>query len=103
MEPQGTPAGLWAMALCRNAGFEPDVRFESSDLLLHLRLVELGHAAALLPDLVWGGRPPTVDLRPLPAGQGARTVVTVVRRGRGQHPAIRACRRALAAAALSGR
>jgi DNA-binding transcriptional LysR family regulator len=103
MEPPGTPAGLWAMALCRNAGFEPDVRFESSDLLLHLRLVELGHAAALLPDLVWGGRPPTVDLRPLPAGQGARTVVTVVRRGRGQHPAIRACRRALAAAALSGR
>jgi DNA-binding transcriptional LysR family regulator len=99
MEPEDTPARLWAMALCRNAGFEPDIRFESSDLLLHLRLVELGHAAALLPDLVWGGRPPTVALRPLPAGQGARTVVTVVRRGRGQHPAVQACRGALAAAA----
>ncbi|HEX4246753.1 MAG TPA: LysR substrate-binding domain-containing protein [Pseudonocardia sp.] len=99
MEPRDTPPGRWAMALCRNAGFEPDIRFESSDLLLHLRLVELGHAAALLPDLVWGGRPPTVTLRPLPAGQGARTVVTVARRGRGRHPAIRACRQALAAAA----
>jgi len=46
-----------------------------------------------------GDRPPTVALRPLLAGHSTRTVVTVVRRGRGQHPAIRACRRALAAAA----
>lgn len=36
---------------------------------------------------------PTVALRPLLAGHSTRTVVTVVRRGRGQHPAIRGCRR----------
>ncbi|MGK5642950.1 LysR substrate-binding domain-containing protein, partial [Streptomyces sp. URMC 126] len=62
MEPEGTAARRWATALCREAGFEPDVRFESSDLLLHLRLVEEGHAAAFLPDLVRNARRPTVPL-----------------------------------------
>ncbi|MER7694482.1 LysR family transcriptional regulator [Streptomyces sp. NPDC097610] len=95
MEPEGTTARHWAMALCRNAGFEPDVRFETTDLLLHLRLVEQNHAAAFLPDLVWIGHPPTVALRQLPRGQRARRVSTVVRRGRSQHPAVLACRDAL--------
>ncbi|MFJ8025850.1 LysR family transcriptional regulator [Streptomyces sp. NPDC096311] len=95
MEPEGTTARHWAMALCRNAGFEPDVRFETTDLLLHLRLVEQNHAAAFLPDLVWLGQPPAVALRQLPRGQRARRVSTVVRRGRSRHPAVLACRAAL--------
>ncbi|MGW2741364.1 LysR substrate-binding domain-containing protein [Streptomyces sp. NPDC001450] len=99
MEPEGTAVRHWAMSLCRNAGFEPDVRFETTDLLLHLRLVEQKHAAAFLPGLVWSGRPPTVLLRLLPRGQRTRRVFTVVRRGRIQHPAIRACRDALQRAA----
>ncbi|MFF5546901.1 LysR family transcriptional regulator [Streptomyces olivaceoviridis] len=99
MEPEGTAARHWAMTLCRNAGFEPDVRFETTDLLLHLRLVEQQHAAALLPGLVWAGQSPTVTLRPLPRGQRTRRIFTVVRRGRGRHPAVRACREALHRAA----
>ncbi|WP_067170294.1 LysR substrate-binding domain-containing protein [Microtetraspora niveoalba] len=99
MEPEGTAARHWAMTLCRNAGFEPDVRFETTDLLIHLRLVELGHAVALLPDLVWNGKPPTVALRRLPAGQRSRRVFTAVRQGRSRHPGIKACRRALRQAA----
>jgi DNA-binding transcriptional LysR family regulator len=95
MEPEGTAARHWAMTLCRNAGFEPDVRFETTDLLLHLRLVEQGHAAAFLPDLVWSGRAPTVALRQLPRGRRSRRVFTVVRRGRSRHPAVLACRSAL--------
>ncbi|MFE3138520.1 LysR substrate-binding domain-containing protein [Streptomyces scopuliridis] len=95
MEPEDTAARHWAMTLCRNAGFEPDVRFETTDLLLHLRLVEHGHAAAFLPDLVWSGQPPAVTLRQLPRGQRTRRVSTVVRRGRGRHPAVLACRDAL--------
>ncbi|GAA0396228.1 LysR family transcriptional regulator [Streptomyces luteireticuli] len=98
MEPEGSAARHWTVTLCREAGFEPDVRFESPDLLLHLRLVEQGHAAALLPDLVHGGRPPAVPLRPLPGGP-VRALSTAVRRGRGGHPAIRACRAALREAA----
>lgn len=42
MEPEGSVARHWAMSLCRQAGFEPDVRFESTDVLLHLRLVREG-------------------------------------------------------------
>ncbi|MFG2123653.1 LysR family transcriptional regulator [Streptomyces sp. NPDC048710] len=99
MEPEGTAARHWAMSLCRSAAFEPDVRFETTDLLLHVRLVEQHHAAAFLPDLVWSGRPPTVPLRHLPRGQRARRVFTVVRRGRTRHPAIQACRDALRRAA----
>ncbi|GHB72892.1 transcriptional regulator [Streptomyces viridiviolaceus] len=95
MEPEGTPARHWAMALCRNAGFEPDVRFETTDLLLHQRLVEQEHAVAFLPDLVWSGQPPTVTLRQLPRGQRTRRIFTVVRRGRSRHPAVLACRDAL--------
>ncbi|MEU6609536.1 LysR substrate-binding domain-containing protein [Streptomyces shenzhenensis] len=95
MEPDGTPARYWAMTMCRNAGFEPDVRFETTDLVLHLRLVEQGHAAAFLPDLVRSGQPPTVPLRQLPRGQRKRRVFTVVRHGASRHPAVLACRDAL--------
>jgi DNA-binding transcriptional LysR family regulator len=96
MEPAGTAARAWATRLCRDAGFEPDVRFESSDLLLHLRLVERGHAAALLPGLVWTDRPPTVATARLPAGRRVRRLFTATRRGGGAHPAVRAFRAALA-------
>lgn len=97
MEPEGTASRRWATRLCRAAGFEPDVRFESTDLLLHLRLVEHGHAAALLPGLVWAGRPPAVPVVRLPAGHRVRRLFTASRRGGGGHPAVRAFRTALAA------
>ncbi|MFB4305017.1 LysR substrate-binding domain-containing protein [Actinomadura sp. GTD37] len=96
MEPEGTASRQWATRLCRAAGFEPDVRFESTDLLLHLRLVERGHAAALLPGLVWAGRAPTVPVDRLPAEHRIRRLFTASRRGGGGHPAVRAFRTALA-------
>jgi DNA-binding transcriptional LysR family regulator len=95
MEPVGTAARAWAVNVCRKAGFEPDVRYESSDLVLHTRLVEAGHAAAFLPDLVWGGRRPTVAVRPLPKAQAGRRVYTAVRVGHAGHPAVVALRGAL--------
>ncbi|MBE1532274.1 LysR family transcriptional regulator [Actinomadura algeriensis] len=96
MEPAGTASRRWATRLCRNAGFEPDVRYESTDLLLHLRLVERGHAAALLPDLVWTGGAPAVRLVRLPRGRHVRRLFTATRRGSGAHPAVRAWCEALA-------
>jgi len=98
MEPIGTAARAWAVNVCRKAGFEPDVRYESSDLILHTRLVEAGHAAAFVPDLTWNGRRPTVPTRPLPRTQAHRRIFTAVRKGHADHPAIQAVRRALAAA-----
>ncbi|MFF9899314.1 LysR family transcriptional regulator [Streptomyces longispororuber] len=101
MEPEGTAARQWATALCRAAGFEPDVRFETPDLVLHQRLAEQGHAAAFLPGLVFGDRPPALALCPLPRGRGTRRITTVVRRGRSGHPTVAACRDALRHAALN--
>ncbi|TDC86835.1 LysR substrate-binding domain-containing protein [Actinomadura sp. 7K507] len=96
MEPEGTASRRWAMRLCRAAGFEPDVRFESTDLLLHLRLAERGHAAALLPGLVWAGRPPAVPVVRLREQDRVRRLFAASRRGGGSHPAVRAFRDALA-------
>ncbi|UQA98104.1 LysR substrate-binding domain-containing protein [Streptomyces halobius] len=62
MEPAGTASRRWATTVCRPAGFEPDVRFESPDLLVRLRLVEEGQAAALLPGLSWSGGASSVPL-----------------------------------------
>ncbi|NEM92470.1 LysR substrate-binding domain-containing protein [Galbitalea soli] len=91
MEPRGTASRHWAEQACRTAGFEPDVRFETADLQAHIRLVESGHAVALLPDLVWAGRPPSVRLVEL-AGLPRRTIFTSARRSSGTSAAITACR-----------
>ncbi|MGC4153812.1 MAG: LysR substrate-binding domain-containing protein [Propionicimonas sp.] len=94
MEPEGNAARQWAVAACRAAGFEPDVRYESSDLLVHRRLVSTGHAVALVPSLLWGGQ--QADLRILlPPGAPSRTIFTAVRRGAERSPALRAFRKAL--------
>ncbi|WP_086824345.1 LysR family transcriptional regulator [Allokutzneria sp. NRRL B-24872] len=98
MEPEGTVARLWAVTVCRNAGFEPDVRFESADVLFHVHIVEQGHAVALVPDLVWRSTTTSAVLRPMPGGPHLRTLFTAVRTGTESHPAITACRDALAAA-----
>ena len=65
MEPAGSASRRWATAMCRSAGFKPDVRYGSDDLLTHVALVAHGHAAAFLPDLAWYGGAPPVPLRPL--------------------------------------
>jgi DNA-binding transcriptional LysR family regulator len=101
MEPADSAAGRWARALCRQAGFEPDVRFESADMLLHARMAEQGHAAALLPDLVWAGGAPGVMLASLPAEQSTRQIRTVCRAGGDRNPAVAQLRAALARGAAT--
>ena len=100
MEPRGTASRHFAEQLCRQAGFEPDVRFETADLQAHIRLIESGHAVALLPDLVWGGREPGIRLLGLP-GAPRRTVFTSAREASVGRPGIMACRDALSRAASS--
>ncbi|MFT4164875.1 MAG: LysR substrate-binding domain-containing protein [Microlunatus sp.] len=98
-EPSGKPARTWAEAVCRAAGFEPHVRFESADLLVHAQLVETGHAAALLPDLLWNSRPPTASWIQLP-GEPHRDVYTAVRQGSETRPALVELRSVLAEIAI---
>ncbi|GHH53696.1 LysR family transcriptional regulator [Lentzea cavernae] len=95
METEGFPQRIFNVNWCRQNGFEPDVRFSSTDVLVKLRFVERGLAVALLPDLVWYDREITVDLHELPADR-SRLLFTAARAGRGQHPAVRAFREALA-------
>ena len=95
MEPRGTASRHWAEQVCRKAGFEPDVRFETADLQAHIRFVESGNAVALLPDLVWGGRPPSVPLTSL-SGSPSREVFTSVRSASQDRPTIVAIRDVLA-------
>lgn len=94
MEPRGAASRHWAEQVCRQAGFEPDVRFETADLQAHIRLVESGNAVALLPELVWTGRPVNVTLLPLD-GDPHRTIFTSARRATERSPALLACRDAL--------
>ena len=91
MEPRGTASRHFAEQLCRTAGFEPDVRFETADLQAHIRFIESGNAAAILPDLVWAGRSPTVALVSLD-GAPRREVFTSVREASRDRPTILAVR-----------
>ncbi|WP_243076086.1 LysR family transcriptional regulator [Microbacterium sp. SS28] len=105
MEPRGAASRHYAEQQCRAAGFEPDVRYETADLQAHVRLVETGNAAALLPDLIWTGAEPSgcrlVDL----PGSPRRTVFTSARSSGSEFPAVAVFRRVLAevAAALTAR
>jgi DNA-binding transcriptional LysR family regulator len=105
MEPAGTPAGQWARAASRQAGFEPDVRYTTTDLQIHLRLVEERLAVALLPELTGAHGRPATSVRRL-KGRPARQIFTAVRRGSAARPAIAAFIEAmsgLAAGAARGR
>lgn len=89
MEPLGTTARQWATTACRAAGFEPDVRYTTTDLQIHLRLVEEQLAAALLPELSGARDRAYVRIRRL-HGRPARQIFAAVRRGASDRPAIRA-------------
>lgn len=98
MEPAGVASRHWAEQACRQSGFEPEVRFETADLQAQIQLVESGNAVALLPDLLWMGRTPRVQLREL-ADSPRRTIFTATRKASTHAPAIVAVRQALEAAA----
>ncbi|PPF90242.1 LysR family transcriptional regulator [Subtercola sp. Z020] len=95
MEPRGSASRHWAEQACRQAGFEPDVRFETADLQAQMRLIESGNAVALMPDLVWTDRGTSAQLIDLPSAP-RRTVFTSVRRASAARPGILACREVLA-------
>jgi molybdate transport repressor ModE-like protein len=99
MEPHDSDSFRWARNICRSAGFEPKIGFESPDPFVHRQLVEQGLAAAFLPAIVARDIPaPAVPLTGRLPGGLHRTLVTLVRRGTQQSAPIRACRAAIEAA-----
>jgi DNA-binding transcriptional LysR family regulator len=101
LDPADTGPGLWARNACREAGFEPDVRYGGCDLLLQLHLVETGHAAAVLPGLLLAAAPLSAARIRAIAGHPHRQLTTGVRSGAAGDPAIRAFRAALRQAAMA--
>jgi DNA-binding transcriptional LysR family regulator len=94
-DPADTVPGQWARNACREAGFEADVRYVASDLLLQIHLAETGHAASIIPGLLLSAVPrPAARIMPLP-GHPCRRLTTGVRAGATGHPAIRAFREVL--------
>jgi DNA-binding transcriptional LysR family regulator len=98
MEPHGAASRHFAEQLCRAAGFEPDVRFQTADLQAQIRLIASGNAVGLMPDLVWAGGESTCRLVELPE-KPRRTIFTSVRRSGTRYPAVSAFRSALEGAA----
>ncbi len=94
MEPVGAASRHWAEQRCREAGFEPDVRYETADLQAHVALIESGHAVALLPGLLPSGRTPAIRLLDL-AGHPSRGLFTAVRSSSRGNPGIEAVRTVL--------
>ncbi|WP_129358329.1 MULTISPECIES: LysR family transcriptional regulator [Micrococcaceae] len=97
MDPSDQPTGQWARGICRSAGFEPKVRFDTRNPLIQAHLVRTGHAVALIPALLSGQYLAGTRLIGLP-GDAHRMVYTSIRTGRAGHPAILACRQAFQAA-----
>lgn len=93
-EPEGTAVRQWAVQQCRAAGFEPDVRFQATDLIAHARLIAAGHAVGVLPDLVWTGGRDTVRLVDLP-GSPVREIFAATRSSSRSNSAIAAVLEAL--------
>ncbi len=91
MEPVGAASRHWAEQLCRQAGFEPDVRFETADLQAHVRLIESGNAVGLLPGLIQASRLRLVTLD----GDPHRQIFTAARQSSAELPAVQTIRRVL--------
>lgn len=68
----GTDAGSCGfncLVACRNAGFEPNVGFQSDDYQVHQSLVSAGMGVSLVPELLLTGRHPglrALDIEPEP-------------------------------------
>lgn len=81
------PARSWAEDMCRNAGFEPRITFESFDVLVHHSLVRSGVAVGFVPELtpqhmISGVR--LIDLGP----DALRTVYAVSRQSQQGMPLV---------------
>lgn len=95
LDPEDTAMGAWSRGVCRAAGFEPIVRFDTPDPLLQAHLVRTGHAAALMPSLLAARHLAGTRLASLP-DDPHRMLYTATRTGRTAHPAVRAFRAAIA-------
>lgn len=95
MPPAEAACGQAVRYACRQAGFEPQVRWETDDLQLLARAVAAGQGVALLPQLAIDlDRPGLHTAEPAGARLG-RDIRAVVRSGERERPLLRAVTDAL--------
>ncbi len=96
--PEEVSCGAAVRSACRAAGFEPRVRWQTDDLLLHLEHVAAGHGVALLPRLGVRTGVAAVEVRPT-APAVTRELLAVTRSVAVARPAVAAVLGALTDAA----
>jgi DNA-binding transcriptional LysR family regulator len=96
--PDEVSCGAAVRSACRSAGFEPRVRWQTDDLLLHLEHVAAGHGVALLPRLGVRTGVAAVEVRPT-APAVTRELLAVTRSSAVARPAVAAVVGALTEAA----
>ena len=69
------------MRACRDAGFEPGIRFESDDYHALLGMAAVGAGVALIPSLVTISSRPDVVVRPVSGRPPTRRILAAVRAG----------------------
>lgn len=90
MPPVMAACGQAVRAACRSAGFEPDVRWETDDMLALERAVADGHGIAVLPRLAVRENAVGIDVLPLQRPALRRSLIMVVRRSAAARPSVRA-------------
>lgn len=88
--PASAACGQAVRHACRAEGFEPDVTWETDDLLLLVESVAQGHGVALLPRLAVARNLARVRVQELAAPALQRRILTVARRSTAQRPVVAA-------------
>ncbi|HEV7722963.1 MAG TPA: LysR substrate-binding domain-containing protein, partial [Iamia sp.] len=97
--PDEVSCGAAVRSACRAAGFEPRVRWQTDDLILHLEHVAAGHGVALLPRLGVRAGVAGIEVRPLAPPAVTRELLAVTRSAAVARPAVAAVLAALTEAA----
>lgn len=95
-EPRGTVAHDWLTQLCREAGFEPDIRFEATHPESRIRLIAHGQAVGLVTDMALQQPLPALRLMDL-SETPCRELLVLSRRASSAQPDLEAVRLALMA------
>jgi molybdate transport repressor ModE-like protein len=90
MPPLEAACGQAVRFACRAEGFEPQVRWETDDMLLLVRAVAAGHGIAVLPRLAVADNVAEIEIRPLAEPSMSRRLLALTRSSSQDRPIIRA-------------
>jgi molybdate transport repressor ModE-like protein len=90
MPPLDAACGQAVRFACRAEGFEPQVAWETDDMLLLVRAVAAGHGIAVLPRLAVADNVAEVEIRPLAEPSMSRRLLALTRSSSQDRPIIRA-------------